>query len=91
MSLICLIGAYAIALVAIVLSWKKAPKEARVRYRFGLGLDTTSSPTVAMIVYMTIADLTLVFGLLQPDLRWWGVGLLLYTAYAGATALRNFV
>ena len=90
MSLVALLLAYVAALLAIILSWKRAPSGARVRYRFGVELDTTSSATVAMVVYTSIADVLLIGGILLPSLRWWAVGLLAYTAYAGATALRHF-
>lgn len=89
MTLGVLIGAYAVATAAIILAWSKVPKDARVRYRLGLGLDGTTSPVTALLGYLGLADLFLLGGIFVEDLRVAAIGGVAFTAFAGWTSMRN--
>ena len=89
MSLVLLFVVYAFATAAIVLAWSKVPKDARVRYRLGLGLDGTTSPVAALVGYMAIADLFLAGGIVAEDLRYAALGGIVFSALAASVSMRN--
>ena len=89
MSLPLLIGVYVLATAAIIFAWSKVPKDARVRYRLGLGLDGTTSPVIALLGYLALADLFLLGGIFVDDLRAAAIGGIAFTAFAGWTSMRN--
>ena len=89
MSLGILIGVYAIATPAIIFAWSRVPKDARVRYRLGLGLDGTTSAVTALVGYLAIADVFLLGGIFLEDLRAAAIGGVAFTAFAAWTSMRN--
>ena len=89
MTLGILIGVYALATAAIILAWSKVPKDARVRYRLGLGLDGTTSPITALLAYLGLADLFFVGGLFVESLRVPAIGGVMFTGFAAWTSMRN--
>lgn len=89
MSLVALIGIYVVVTVVVTALFLRLPKDARVRYRLGLGADGTTSRVFGLVGYLTIADIFLVGGLLAPNLRMAAIGGLLFTGLAGWNSARN--
>jgi hypothetical protein len=89
MTLVLLIATYVVVTGAIVLAWARTPKDARVRYRLGLGMDGTTSRTTALVGYLVLADIFLFGGLGLEELRWAAIGGLAFTGFAGWTSMRS--
>jgi hypothetical protein len=84
-----LIGIHVIATAAIIFAWSKVPKDARVRYRLGLGMDGTTSSITALVAYLGIADVFLLGGIFLEDLRAAAIGGVMFTGFAAWTSMRN--